>query len=1535
MKLKHALHLLALLAFSANAWAVSVAQLPLFTTSVVEPRVMLLLSRDHELSKKAYNDYSDLNNDGVLDITYNDSIDYYGYFDQKKCYSYASSRFEPAAAATGANSHHCSGQWSGNFLNWASMTRMDVLRKTFFGGYRSTDQNAAAGGETVLERHFLPDDVHAFVKVFNPGSAATLNLYIPSTVVGSNTAISLCNVSDSSSSTLTGNMAYPLPIPLIKVAAGSWPQWDSSNGSQCALGSGTQPAALLGGGAYTARVKVCDTTGGVEANCKRYTEPTTGVATSKPIGLLQEYGDVNAQRPTQFGLMTGSYAANKSGGVLRKNIGPLANNAAINVNTTAVCGNNNTKDEIDVCTGQFINQSNTDTGIINTINRLRIAGFKYSTDKHEYSCNSPGLTSFSNGECVDWGNPLGEMYLETLRYFANAGATTAFDVSDANILSSIPKVTWTDPLPSTEWCAISSIIALSTGHNSFDTDQLASFTPSGGSAINAATLTQTVGDSSHENINGGTYLIGDNGSTGNNQCTAKTISNLATAKGLCPEGPSTQGGYSVAGLAYAPKTIDLRPAYATNRATRWGGNVPDWALRQPINTYAVQLAETLPSFSITVGSGTVTLLPACQANSTGSAAAWTPTSTGWRNCSMTNLIVDANVAMADVGSDATAKTNTCSGNGTSAQCFTIPWEDSSWGNDYDMDGIQRLGYCVGSACSSFKMLCPTTASATATVGPWTKNANEIVVATCAVQADAGHALTFGYTIAGTALNDGAAFPILRPGGNNFNVGALLPATVTAPNAVTYLQGSSSAKLLENPLWYAAKYGGFTESTPASGTPNPNLQSEWDKVDNTTGLPATTGACVPGDCIPDNYFDVRNPAQLSARLSKVLDQATLPESSASAVATNSTRLDTQTVVYQAKFRSKDWSGQLLAYKLNENGTVATPAAWDSDTTLTPSSTRNIKTHNGSASVNFNTWANLSTAQQACLNKASTCPGSSYSGAGDGLGSSRLSWLNGQAVTGMRPRTKVLGDIINSDPTFVYRQNYGYHLVAYNLEAAATGDAIKTAYANYLDSTTDALSKKRAAHLPLIFVGANDGMMHAFRADTGNADSGKEVFAYVPKSFFPNLAELTDSTYSHRYFADGTAGVGDAYIDTGDGLGLRWRTILVSSVGAGGKAVFALDITDVSNIKVLWEKDSTSTGWEELGTLVSTPVISRLISTGNTPRWSVVLGNGYNSASGKAMLMIVDLATGTVQQTVDTGVGGDNGLGSPAIYNANFNAYVGDTDPVDPTAYSGDAIYAADIKGNVWKFINTSGVWASAYGASPLFQATDGASPSPNPQPITSPLEIGAPPSGQTGVMIQFGTGRYFATGDSATVSQQSLYGIWDNGSRTVRSSLQAQTLTQVAASGVNYRVASTNSVNYPTQRGWYINLPTSGERVVSTPLLRHGRVIFTTLIPSADVCLFGGNSWLVEVNATTGANLGYSVFDLDNNNLFNTSDYVPSGGSQVPVSGVQYTTGIVKTPAVVSAGEIEYKITSSTSSAIDVKKEKGVPGFPRSSWREIR
>lgn len=1615
--------------------ALNLSQIPLFIAST-EPRIMLVSSRDHQLSIKAYTDYSDIDSNGTLDITYNDSITYYGYFDSNKCYNYASSRFEPAGYVLGFDStnpdnppsnHHCSGQWSGNFMNWATMTRMDVMRKAFYGGYRSTDTTGASA-VTVLERHFLPVDVHAFVKVFNPNDNATLKKYMPATVVGNtNTAMSLCNVSDTTSTTLTGQMSFPLAAPLVKIAGGTWPQWDSSEVNQCQTTvSGTQPAnntliSATGTATNTGlnvRVKVCDSAVGLEDNCKKYTHPGTGVQTIKPVGLLQRYGDVDASRRARFGLMTGSYKANKSGGVLRKNIGLITNNNNLSIASSSVCGNNNTDDEIDVCTGAFINQSSTQAGIINTLNRVHIAGFQYNASggnaSHQYSCNSPGKLSFNNGECVDWGNPLSETYLETLRYFAGAGATAAFNVSDStptNILSSIPSVSWTDPLPSDQWCALSTIVVLSTGLNSFDTDQLTSFTPSGGSAVNAATLTDTIGDSSHENINGGSYLIGSliggSGSNINNQCTAKTISTLSTAKGICPQVPSTEGGYGIAGLAYAPKTIDLRPGYATKRDIRWGGATginQDWALRQPITTYTVQLAESLPSFSTPVGSGTVTLLPACQANSNGSPGAWTSTSTGWRNCSMTNLIVNNNVAMASVGAAPLPQTKTCSGNGTTSRCFTVAWEDSTWGNDYDMDGIERLGFCVGSACDSFRMLCPTTSSATATIGAgvtagWSTSgstaSNQMRIVSCVIQTQAGHALTFGYTLTGTTA-DGAYFPILRPGGSNFNVGSVLPGAVTAPHAATFSQGASSAKLLKNPLWYAAKYGGFTESTPTAGTPTPDLVSEWDTKNNLSGA-----AGADGD--PDNYFDIRNPANLITALSNVFDRASQPDASAASVATNSTSLRTESRVFQAKFSSADWSGQLLSYKINTSGVLNITPEWDAGEIInsqSPINTGNsgdrvIITKGTTDGVAFD-YANLTASAQSLLNK-------DVSGITDNCGLERVYYLRGDdtyegaggtftcastSVTSKfrQRRTSKLGDIVSSTPWYVGAPSAGF------------SDVDHPGYS--------AFRRTKLSRKSMVYAGGNDGMLHGFDASldltnplvpegTPTATSGTELLAYVPTNVYPNLNRLSDQAYNknHRYLVDGSPMAGDVDLDSSSVN--KWATVLIGAMGAGGKGYYALDISDPTGFSetgsapadtLLWEFDETDMGYafNMPPSDNNTSRAKQIVEMANG-KWAAIVGNGYNSALGKAVLYVLFIEQGVdgswaagdyVKLVADAPTGLDNGLSTPIPFDTNDDGYA-------------DTVYAGDLKGRMWKFLvgpngsdasitATPSTWKVAFSSAscasttpstcvPLFTAKDSGGLA---QPIVAPPEVTQHPKG--GQIILFGTGKYIVDSDISNTDVQSFYGIWDKhdiagttvGTRA--SDLLQQAVTSVTTTAVGsfrnttntairWRVSGGSPANCvlpctPTHMGWYMDLPTTKERNTGIPKLVNGVIFFNTLIPSDIPCDAGGTGWLMALKFDNGGLVNRAIFDTNGGSGVNGS-----GGSNGPLidnndlnvggslvgAAIGGTTLILPPPPppppqvpgpCVSIGVGVSSLTSGSMTTDQIDFGCGLSG--RLSWREI-
>lgn len=677
----------------------------------------------------------------------------------------------------------------------------------------------------------------------------------------------------------------------------------------------------------------------------------------------------------------------------------------------------------------------------------------------------------------------------------------------------------------------------------------------------------------------------------------------------------------------------------------------------------------------------------------------------------------------------------------------------------------------------------------------------------------------------------------------------------------------------------------------------------------------------------SYYTADNADTLVSALQSAIDSAKLKsESSASAVTTNSTRLDTGVNVFQARFNSEFWTGELYSFGLDQlTGAVDlnTPL-WDAQEGLPPSATgktaaqRSIFTYYEQAGVAEGRaflWANLTDTQVAYLNKDS-------SGAVDNLGSNRVDFLRGDASDEkrnggtFRNRTvSVLGDIVNSNPVFVGIQDFGYKLLP--------GDE----GLDYRDFRKADIYKNRT---PMLYVGSNDGMLHGFNAETGD-----EVFAYIPSVVYPNLSGLTDPNYNHRYYVDGSPHVGDAYLNT------IWKTVLLGATGAGGRSIFALDVTYPGSF------DATDVMWEftpaddaDLGYTIGKPSIVRL----NDGSWVALVANGYNSTNNHAVLFLLDLATGTVLHKFDTKAGdaaNPNGLSTPIPVDINGDRIT-------------DVIYAGDLLGNLWKFDldgNDTSKWGIPFNSGgaaklpePLFIAKDA---NGNTQPITVRPEVGTAPEG--GELIFFGTGKYLETGDDTVPVNpqiQTFYGILDDGTQVSgRAALQEQTITHELGpndTGLDFdvRVISDTTVNWKNQDGWFLDLKSpvlgaEGERNVTTPLLRAGRIIFTTLIPSTDPCGFGGTGWLMELDAYNGSRLTYSVFDVNGDGKVDDNDFITlADGTKVPVGGMKFD-DVLSSPTVVSAGEVEHKYISGSSGTINHVTEIGDPTKGRQSWRQIQ
>ncbi|HHQ4541520.1 TPA: pilus assembly protein [Aeromonas veronii] len=663
----------------------------------------------------------------------------------------------------------------------------------------------------------------------------------------------------------------------------------------------------------------------------------------------------------------------------------------------------------------------------------------------------------------------------------------------------------------------------------------------------------------------------------------------------------------------------------------------------------------------------------------------------------------------------------------------------------------------------------------------------------------------------------------------------------------------------------------------------------------------------------SFFSAADPDTFADALSSTLAQIAARNSSASSVTANATRLDSNTHIYQARYNSGDWSGQLVSIPLNSDGSLG-EITWDAATLIPEPAVRNIYTLQGGVGIPFR-WDALNTTNRALFNIA-----------GDNLGESRVAYLRGERAGeqrnggAFRNRSDLLGDIINSDPVYVGKRDYGYS------SAAGLTQSEREGYQAFLGST--AITRRP----PMLYVGANDGMLHGFRV----AD-GIERLAYIPSSLLGELSQLTRPNYSHRYYVDGTPKVGDAY------LGSRWKSILLGSTGAGGKAVFAIDVTAPDNFtadKMLWEFTDS-----EMGVALAAPTLVRVKADN---KWVALVANGYNSTSQTARLFVLDLATGAIIKEIDTEVGSSsepNGLSSPLPVDQDGDRVV-------------DYVYAGDLHGNLWKFDLTdknSAQWGSALKTGnkpkPLFQACNGSCSAGTRQPITMrPLAIRHP---KGGVMVMMGTGSYFTNDDKlvpATPRLEAVYGIWDTGATVLSSQLLQQSIThEFVANGTtikfNVRVVSNRNVNYTSQKGWYLLLKSPGlskgvgERAVSEMLYRHKQLIFNTLIPSADACDFGGRSWLMELDPISGARLTYSVFDVNGDGAVNDDDYVAiedeaSNDIKVPVSGKQFDE-LTTTPSVVEDAEMERKYISGSSGNISVTLEEGAGDLGgRQSWLQL-
>lgn len=1181
-------------------------------------------------------------------------------------------------------------------------------------------------------------------------------------------------------------------------------QWASKDQPVCNdPGTAGYPFGSVSPTDLEVRVEIC-VPGLLEDNCREYQQSPP----LKPSGLMQKYGEsldrvcslsfkscnVNADcggapevcidaGQMFFGLITGSYTKNLSGGVVRWNIDAITHD--IDNRNVGIIQNK---------------------GVIGTMNKLAVMGFDYAS--HSYpdtdSCGWITTRSLREGECRMWGNPIAEMMYESTRYFAgfanptpDFAAGTADNGTDDMILG-LPNWSdgdtgkkdpseWEPPYEKFPRCAKPFMLVLSDINPSFDSDQLPgnfafprhdgtggntpSFSNSAGELANLNVTSEADLIGATEGLNGASVFLGETGSTFDSQCTAKTISTLGKSRGLCPEEPTKQGSFYSAAVAHYAKT-----ALGDNYSSPTGDPLPN------VTTYSIAFASPVPKINISNGTDEMTIVPVGTSVS-GCLSTYTACAS---KCTLTY--------------DASGKGLNISGCSSGAYCpsnqivdfyveeissdkgrFRINFEDVEQGGDHDMDAIVMYEYCVGSACT------PAVASNKVKITLNSNNASE-----CIDQA-------LGFVVSGST-SDGTYLPVKDgdvPNSSDSDTPSVVAGMNTTWTRTLTFSGAPSAKMIENPLWYAAKWGGFVDSD-LPGTPGykiPDKQDEWDE---------------DRDGNPDTYFFVSNPLKLEEQIEKSFLDILRRASSGTAVSVLASGEERganmlQAVFYPMKLYGKEgsdqtdilWTGRMqnlwfyldpvlgssniredtvkdnvldldadyvtkLFFDASENKTRASRCQdVDADGDCQPGTSPDVVQPTIDFEGLSNIWevgeklflrdagkynndpdarviltnlgqglpddATLDAFDRSSMGITDKSSALNLTGllqaVSDDEAAKLIDWIRGipeaeepfcsgdetrscdtdadcaggetcidlrnrtatlsvcsvtadkfctrdidcpagESCSGSATGTWKLGDIVSSTPRIVSR--------------APSNDY----YNKYNDLTYKQFTETHSGNRPdinykgrgLVFVGANDGMLHAIKLGVqerisdywdktriekiSGTDLGKEVWAFIPKNVLPFLKYIAQKDYCHIYSVDATPYIVDASIGEGNsGYEQQpktvdsWRTILIGSMRLGGgckllsgatdctgkdcvntplsrvgySSYFALDITetlahpdDPLNYppKLLWEFSNPSLGFSTTG-----PVVGKIAPKDSN-------GDPENTKNGWWFVVITSGPTGPI-------------------------------------------------------------------------------------------------------------------------------------------------------------------------------------------------------------------------------------------------------------------------------------------------------------------
>ena len=602
-------------------------------------------------------------------------------------------------------------------------------------------------------------------------------------------------------------------------------------------------------------------------------------------------------------------------------------------------------------------------------------------------------------------------------------------------------------------------------------------------------------------------------------------------------------------------------------------------------------------------------------------------------------------------------------------------------------------------------------------------------------------------------------------------------------------------------------------------------------------------------------------------------------------------------------------------LMRNGSTLVDFAWNTDecpATGTPTGTLIAGTLNMAEKNNFSK-ANIASLSQ--FTAFSTTDPQLVAAQADGAllnylrgQTSHEDWTENDTTKFFRKRSGPLGDLVDSQPVYV-----------------------KVPFADYVDAGYADFKLNKAGRDAMVYVGGNDGMLHAFNGsvDTANLQRGQEVWSVIPSEVLPKLYTLADSNYSlgnHQFFVDGSPVASDVYDGT------NWHTILVGGLNAGGKGYYALDVTTPGSPAALWEfkRDAAQcpdkapaamvtnvTGDCNMGLSFGKPVVTKLGA-----QWVVMFTSGYNNLNGapkgegEGFLYVVDALTGKLIHKIGTGAGD----GTTPSGLAQINNYV------DNVLFNNSTLraYGGDLLGNIFRF---------EFGATPKAVLVGKAESGGTPQPITTRPEL-AELNGLPFVVV--GTGKLLGDTDVAITATQSVYGIADHTTSSpslptpeygsLRDALRNMKMSQVGLGVTAVRTVACDS-NCSKADGWVVDLGEAGERVNVDMKLVLGTLVFASNVPQAIPCSIGGHSWLNQLDFRTGAAVTTAPLTGSNGII---SNYL-ADSLNVGINVLQF-------PPLPGKNNGVYKTIAKQSDGSRLTKDTFIAPPPfvgkRISWREV-